>query len=631
MPEIKLQHVVSCSSEDKNHPADNILRPEGTHKWKCATAGEKSVSIVIQFEKSTEIHSIDIGNEGSAFVEVLVGKSTASSDKDYQVLLVASSFMTPMEARNGTNRNSVRMFDSSKLSATVVGQKWDRVKVVCTQPFNKTSTFGLSFIKFHGPGGADKKEVEPSKKIGFFNVKSDNTDDVKPGNLFSNRGKTESITPPPPVAGAAAMRAASRVLEENKPSTSTDSKTSTNNVKEEKKQTPKPEKKQTPKTEKKPATPKPEKKPATPKGEKRKHDVSDDDDTDEDVEPKPALHKQSTSMSSVASKDSGHSMKQPPLKKTKSEPPKESPVKEFRKLMDKVVFVMSGYQNPYRAELRDRAVAMGATYKPDWGKGCTHLICAFVNTPKYQQVSGKGRIVDKKWINDCYKQKKLLPWRNYRLGDAESPDEDSDTEIITSTKKPAPSKESKKQVPAPSTSKSAVDDDDDDNDAMYGGDTDSGEDTDEEIRRIKEGGTKKPDTNKVTKPNVGEDEMYDVDTDEDEKPGTSGMAGGDSDADSGFPELPDFFADKHFFIYGNMEATTRRCMVRYITAYAGELEDYMNDKVKYVVTSSKWDDNFYDAISDNPDLVFVKPKWVEICHEKSKFVPHQPFAVIPDV
>lgn len=32
------------------------------------------------------MHSIDIGNEGSAFVEVLVGNSSAARDQDFQVL-----------------------------------------------------------------------------------------------------------------------------------------------------------------------------------------------------------------------------------------------------------------------------------------------------------------------------------------------------------------------------------------------------------------------------------------------------------------------------------------------------------------------------------------------------------------
>ena len=32
----------------QNNPADNLLKADGTHKWKCATAGEKSISAVLQ-------------------------------------------------------------------------------------------------------------------------------------------------------------------------------------------------------------------------------------------------------------------------------------------------------------------------------------------------------------------------------------------------------------------------------------------------------------------------------------------------------------------------------------------------------------------------------------------------------
>ena len=38
-----------------------------------------------QFDKPYKIQSIDIGNDGSAFVEVLVGRASATSDQDYQV------------------------------------------------------------------------------------------------------------------------------------------------------------------------------------------------------------------------------------------------------------------------------------------------------------------------------------------------------------------------------------------------------------------------------------------------------------------------------------------------------------------------------------------------------------------
>ena len=61
---------------------------------------------------------------------------------------MASSFMTPLESRNGTNRNGVRMFGSEKLNKTVASENWDRVKIVCTQPFSKvrSSKFKPFFI-----------------------------------------------------------------------------------------------------------------------------------------------------------------------------------------------------------------------------------------------------------------------------------------------------------------------------------------------------------------------------------------------------------------------------------------------------------------------------------------------------
>ncbi|CAG2197342.1 XRCC1 [Mytilus edulis] len=578
MPEIKVKHIVSCSCADKNNPAENLLKAEGSHKWKT-TGQPKNAVVVLQLEKSSQINSIDVGNEGSAFVEILVGKETATADHDYKVILVASSFMTPLESRNGTNRNSVRMFGPEKLSNAVASEKWDRVKIVCTQPFNKTSEYGISFIKIHST--PDNKE-EGTKKLGAFTVKPETGDDITTGSLFAKK-KIEPVEKPAPT-GAAAVRAASRLADESISS---------------------------PKIEKQVKI--------TPTSQnKRKHTDDSDDEPSGSGTPVPSLKKQSTSISSTASSAKSESV--PPLKKTKSEPPKESAVKAFGRLMEGVVFAMSGFQNPYRAELRQKAVDMGAVYKPDWGKGCTHLICAFSNTPKYNQVRGKGKIVKKDWILQSYKQKKLLPWRNYRLGDADSPDE---------SKKPSETKPPKKTPPKPS--KEAMD--------M----SDSGDDTEDEVRRVKaeidnpKGSVKKDD-----------DDPYNASTDEEapssskkespikngapssskkESPRKNGAV--DDGNDSGFPELPDFFRKKHFLLYGEYNERTRRSMVRYITAYDGELEDYMSDKVNFVVTNSEWDQNFDDALTDNPSLIFVKPIWVAKCHDRSKFVPYQPFVVIP--
>ncbi|XP_048238746.1 DNA repair protein XRCC1-like isoform X2 [Haliotis rufescens] len=600
MPEIKIQHVVSSSSEDKNHPAENLLKPEGTFKWKCAGPGAKSAVVVLQLDRASQISSIDIGNEGSGFVEVLVGKSTAAADTDYQVILVASSFMTPLESRNGTNRNSVRMFGLDTLSRAVTDKKWDRVKIVCTQPFCKTSSYGLSFIKLHAPAEGKEAEKTPTQKtLGAFKLKTAEGGDMKVGALFAKRNETVEQ---PHLKGAAAARAASKMADEMR--------TSSSDVKRE-------EKIHTPP-------------PAKSSPAKRKHDVSSDEEVP--VMPvKTPLRKQSSSLTSTIS-SSSRDEAAPPLKRTKSEPPKASPAKAFHKVMEKVVFVMSGYQNPYRGELREKALEMGAKYRPDWGRGCTHLICAFDNTPKYQQVEGRGRIVNKQWIVDSYKQKKLLPWRKYRVGDADTPDESSDEDEASALPPHNPARQgssSKKPVtpkspPRKKSTKMDVDD-------MYGGDTDSGEDTDDEIRRAKEkvarheaAVAKSPGRKCDVDPYCGS-----TDEDDDTPPGTVARDDGDDSADSGLPDLPDFLSDKHFFLYGEIPAPERRLLGRYIAAYDGCLEEYMSNTVKYVVTAAKWDDNFNEALSENPNLVFVKPQWLHMCHDKGKLMPYQPYIVVP--
>ncbi|CAG2216939.1 XRCC1 [Mytilus edulis] len=592
MPEIKVKHIVSCSCADKNNPAENLLKAEGSHKWKT-TGQPKNAVVVLQLEKSSQINSIDVGNEGSAFVEILVGKETATADHDYKVILVASSFMTPLESRNGTNRNSVRMFGPEKLSNAVASEKWDRVKIVCTQPFNKTSEYGISFIKIHST--PDNKE-EGTKKLGAFTVKPETGDDITTGSLFAKK-KIEPVEKPAPT-GAAAVRAASRLADESISS---------------------------PKIEKQVKI--------TPTSQnKRKHTDDSDDVPSGSGTPVPSLKKQSTSISSTASSAKSESV--PPLKKTKSEPPKESAVKAFGRLMEGVVFAMSGFQNPYRAELRQKAVDMGAVYKPDWGKGCTHLICAFSNTPKYNQVRGKGKIVKKDWILQSYKQKKLLPWRNYRLGDADSPDESSTDE---DDYVPKSLLQRKNHLKLNHQRKHHL------NQAKKQWTCLIQEMTQKTVRRVKA---------EIDNPKASvkkdDDDPYNASTDEEapssskkespikngaqssskkESPSKNGAV--DDGNDSGFPELPDFFRKKHFLLYGEYNERTRRSMVRYITAYDGELEDYMSDKVNFVVTNSEWDQNFDDALTDNPSLIFVKPIWVAKCHDRSKFVPYQPYVVIP--
>jgi DNA-repair protein XRCC1 len=55
--------------------------------WKCKNPGEKQASVVLQLEREVVLTSIDVGNENSAFIEVLVGRSS-TPDSDFEVLEV---------------------------------------------------------------------------------------------------------------------------------------------------------------------------------------------------------------------------------------------------------------------------------------------------------------------------------------------------------------------------------------------------------------------------------------------------------------------------------------------------------------------------------------------------------------
>lgn len=64
----------------QNHPANNLLSNDivSNNRW-VGQKGETSNSIVLQLEKSSQISSISIGTYHSALIEVLVGRSEASS------------------------------------------------------------------------------------------------------------------------------------------------------------------------------------------------------------------------------------------------------------------------------------------------------------------------------------------------------------------------------------------------------------------------------------------------------------------------------------------------------------------------------------------------------------------------
>lgn len=64
-------------------------------------------------------------------------------------MLVQSSFMTMPESRVLENPNRVRCFRKDDLMPDVSNEKWDLIKITCTQHFNKHVQYGVSFVKVH--------------------------------------------------------------------------------------------------------------------------------------------------------------------------------------------------------------------------------------------------------------------------------------------------------------------------------------------------------------------------------------------------------------------------------------------------------------------------------------------------
>lgn len=115
--------------------------------------------------------------------------------------MVTSSLMTLHECKNGLNVNKVRFFDTDQLSS-VHKESWDRVKIVCTQPYIKQAKYGLSFITFHSKDEPKKEPVQSqsgSIQLGMFKLKNDDEPDdfLSAGKLFAKRHENKEIVKMP--------------------------------------------------------------------------------------------------------------------------------------------------------------------------------------------------------------------------------------------------------------------------------------------------------------------------------------------------------------------------------------------------------------------------------------------------
>ncbi|XP_013411323.1 uncharacterized protein LOC106174338 [Lingula anatina] len=150
MAPVRMKYVVSFSSQDEKHPVENLLCGEVQNKkWLCSQSDRKGhIEATIQLEQLTQITHIDIGSYGCFTVSVQVGLSTWPQDRPYQTLIPAFIFMSLADSKLGKNKVKAQMFNKDEhFDKDVSCQKWDRVKILCSQPFKKESQFGLMFLR----------------------------------------------------------------------------------------------------------------------------------------------------------------------------------------------------------------------------------------------------------------------------------------------------------------------------------------------------------------------------------------------------------------------------------------------------------------------------------------------------
>lgn len=100
--------------------------------------------------------------------------------------------MTLIESKNSIKVNRVRCFNKDALVPSATSEKWQFIKVICSQPFNKHVQYGISFIKLHVDSNPNKKllSCEPKKQI--ITTVTNSSESVNNSHLGKFRLRAES-------------------------------------------------------------------------------------------------------------------------------------------------------------------------------------------------------------------------------------------------------------------------------------------------------------------------------------------------------------------------------------------------------------------------------------------------------
>jgi len=390
--------ISSTEPSTSKSSAENLLSNEsgGVGRWR-GKAGEREHVAIIQLDGQHRIVSVDVGNEWSAFIEILVGRSSQSHQR-FTVLIPSCSLMNPMESRNETNGNRVRLFSIDDMIASIAEQKWDQIKIICTQPFNQSIAYGLAFIRLgavetepkrqEDNGDIEKKKTMSIPALPLQPKKSSDETPFLPGSLFNQR------------AEIAQLNKESKAIDSSSQNSSSQNSSSQNSSSQDS---------SSQNSSSRPAPIMMKRQSATQDEEVSKRGVKKELDNGKHTATKKKKMTMDHDNSSLAGEES--------KKKKKKDQENKGSVSDanvpFDQILNGVHVCLSGFVNPERGILRDNALEMGARYDAQWLSDSTHLVCAFAKTPKREQAVRDGAVVvSADWIAECHsKQRQLSPSR----------------------------------------------------------------------------------------------------------------------------------------------------------------------------------------------------------------------------
>ncbi|NWH83133.1 XRCC1 protein, partial [Piaya cayana] len=97
--------------QDPKFPVENLLREDLVAPWLgCPRDRSRQLRAELQLERASPIGFVDVGNCGSALLQLEVGRSSWPREQPYVLLLPSVALRTPSESRLQRNLHGVRMF-----------------------------------------------------------------------------------------------------------------------------------------------------------------------------------------------------------------------------------------------------------------------------------------------------------------------------------------------------------------------------------------------------------------------------------------------------------------------------------------------------------------------------------------